>query len=589
MSPRRNRWDAIAVERQIPLGEDSEFELKEAFFEKGRVHRPRSEQVANELAAFANGRGGTLVFSVSDAGDVRDLDRQRMDILEEYVSNICEDRIDPPLLFTTRRIALPTQGSVLLVEVEQGALVHKSPKGYLIRKGSSARELSPEALQRLFQHRGRSGLRGPDQRLVSGTGPGTLDRSLVDRFLSSRTREPLEVQIQKLKLVRQDESGELRATVAAVLLCTERPDEHIRGAKIEAVRYGGNVLGMSGQLDASLITGPLDEQIRNATQFVRRNMWVAARKAPGRIETPQFHPRAVFEAIVNAVLHRDYGLENRYIRLLVFDDRIEIYSPGGLPNTLEVGELRWQQATRNETLATLLRMLSVEGILGSGERQRFLEERGEGVPTIIEHTRALSGQEPEFRIIDGSELRVTMPSAIRPAAEFRGLVSVTASGSPLADAQVLAQYPNDTWLMERTDSFGRATFSFHSDLPMLVFCASPGFRGRIVRDWQPRSKLSIDLDPLPRGGSIVFTEGTGHLPNLVGRLNPILDDLDRTYLYATNVGIDGGKRHPVHFKLGQALRLTDVDGSRRMIRFVELAGRSSLLDYWPVPVESVGR
>ena len=318
-------------------------------------------------------------------------------------------------------------------------------------------------------------------------------------------------------------------------------------------------------------------------------MWVAARKAPGRIETPQFHPRTVFEAIVNAVLHRDYGLENRHIRLFVFDDRIEIYSPGGLPNTFEVGELRWQQATRNETLATLLRMLSVEGILGSGERQRFLEERGEGVPTIIEHTRALSGQEAEFRVIDGGELRVTMPSAIRPAAEFRGLVSVTASGSPLADAQVLAQYPNDTWLMERTDSFGRASFSFHSDLPMLVFCASPGFRGRVVRDWQPRSKLSIDLDPLPRGGSIVFTEGTGHLPNLVGRLNPILDDLDRTYLYATNVGIDGGKRHPVHFKLGQALRLTDVDGSRRMIRFVEMAGRSSLLDYWPDPVESVGR
>ena len=583
MSPKRSHWSPEALRQQIELGEDSQFELKEAFFEKGRVTAPRKERVANELAAFANARGGTLVFSVADDGSVRDLSRQQLDALEEYVANICESRIDPPLPFLTRRLHMTGGQAVLVVEVERSTLVHRSPGGYLTRKGSSVRSLSPPALQRLFQHRGRSGLRGPDLTLVEGTGPGTLDRELVDRFLGSRTMAPDDVQLQKLKLLMPDPTGELQATVSGVLLCTARPDEHLRGAVIEAVRYDGNLLGEARQLDAATIRGPLDAQIRDATQFVRRNTWVAARKDPGRVETPQFHARAVFEGIVNAVLHRDYGMEDRKIRLFVFDDRIELYSPGALPNSLEIESMRLQQATRNETLASLLRRLSVEGIFGSGDRQRFLEERGEGVPTIYERTRQLTGRDPDFELIGGTELRLTIPSARRPSDEFEGRVTVTASRKPLAKALVLAQYPNDTWLLERTDTFGRATFSFHSELPMTVFCAAPGHRAEVVRDWRATAELSVDLEPLREGGSVVFTEGTGQLPGLQGRLNPILDDLDRMYVYATNIGIDGGKRHPVHFKLGQNLRMTDVRGFRLMVRFVDMAGRSALVEYWPTP------
>ncbi len=559
------------------------FELKEAFFRKGRVAAPHPKGVANELAALGNARGGALVFSVADDGTVRDLDRKQMDLLEEYVSNICEDRIIPPLAFWTRRLALPGGQAVLLVEVEQSALVHRSPGGYLTRKGSTVRPLSPEALQRLFQLRGRSGLLGPDLRLVEGTGPRVLDAALVERFLDSRAGALDAIQLEKLKLVRSDEIGEPRATVAGVLLCAPRPHEHIRGAVIDAVRYRGNVVGASDQLDAAKIVGPLDRQVRDATHFVRRNTWVAARKDPGRIETPQFPPRAVFEGIVNAVLHRDYSLENRKIRLRIFDDRLELYSPGALPNSLEIEGMRRHQATRNETLASLLRRLSVRGSFGSGDRQYFLEERGEGVPTIYESTMHLTGLDPAFELVGGSELVLTIPAARPPVDEFEGRVLVTSSGDPLADAQVLVQYPNDTWLIERTDSFGRATFALHSELPMTVLVAAPGHRGSVVREWRPTSATSVELDSLREGGSLVFTEGTGHLPGLRGRLNPILDAQDRMYLYATNIGIDGGRVHPVHFRLGQELRLTDAYGSRFMVRFVEMVGRSALLDYWPLP------
>ena len=574
-------WDSDSLLQQLELGEDSRVEFKETVFSGSRVRAPHRDAIADELAAFGNTIGGTLIFSVSDTGEVQSMNREQMDMLEAFVREICSDSIRPPVAFVTQRFALPDGSFVLVVEVAQSTLVHRSPGGYLSRQGSAKRELSSEALNRLFQQRGRSGLFGPDEAIVAATGSNSLDETLVDRFLSSRATEQPPAQLTKLGLVREDDSGVTRATVAGVLLCTASPDEHLRGATIEAVRYRGTVLGSAPQHDAASITGPLDRQIRDAVNFVRLNTRVAARKAPGRVETPQFSPRAVFEAIVNAVVHRDYSMENAKIRLFVFDDRLELYSPGALPNTLPIEAMRNRQATRNETLASILRRLEVGDIVGAGDRQYFLEQRGEGVPIIYEETRELTGRDPEYELLGGAELRLTIPSARPSVTGIEGEASVAVSGQPLVGAQVVALYPNKTWMEENTDTFGRVAFGFHSELPITVFCAAPGYGARVERNWHPPEPLSVQLEPLPMGGSTVFTEGTGHLPDLTGRLNPILDDLDRMYLYATNVAIDEGKQQPVHFKLNQPLRLTDVNGFEWMVRFIEMIGKSVLLEFQP--------
>ncbi len=579
-------WDTDKLLKRLEFGEDSRVEFKEVVFTGGRVRESRRERIANELAAFGNALGGALIFSVSDAGEVRPMTREMMDALEAYVSEICADSIHPPLAFTTQRLALPDVASALVVDVERSPLVHRSPGGYLSRQGSSVRELSPEALRCLFQQRGRSGLLGPDEEIATGTGLNTLESALVDRFISSRTRQADETQLAKLGLVREDDNGVPRATVAGVLLCTERPDAYINGAVIEAVRYSGNVLGRAAQHDAATITGSLDRQIRDAVNFAKRNTRVAARKSPGRVEVPQFNPRAVFEAVVNAAVHRDYSIADAKIRLFLFDDRLELYSPGALPNTLPIDAMRQRQVTRNETLASLLRMLEVGDVHGAGDRQYYLEQRGEGVPIIYEETRALTGSEPVYELIGGAELWLTMPSARPSASGIQGEVSVTVGDRPLGGATVLALYPNKTWMMEETDSFGRVWFGFHSELPITVFCAAPGHRARVERGWRPPTSLSIELEALANGGSMVIPEQTGHLSGLAGRLNPILDNLDRMYLYATNVSINDGRQQPVHFKLGEAMRLTDVHGAEWMVRFVEMIGNSSVLEYEPPPPRS---
>ncbi|MCY4371620.1 MAG: putative DNA binding domain-containing protein [bacterium] len=571
-------WTKDMLLERLALGEDSRVEFKEAYFKGGRVEAPRRETMADELAALGNTLGGTVILSVSDNGEVRPLDREGLDRLESFIGEVCADSIRPPLAFITQRLALP-DGSVLVVEIARSEPVHRSPGGYLHRQGSSKRELSPEALHRLFQQRGRAGLRGPDEAIVDGTGPRTLDPDLSGRFLSSRSDEPPEDQLVKLGLLGLDGASVVRATVAGTLLCTRQPDDYLRGAVIEAVRYRGTVQGRAEQHDAMTISGPLDDQIRQATRFARLNTRVSARRTPGLVEMHQFSPRAVFEAVVNAVAHRDYSMENTKTRLFIFDDRLELYSPGALPNTLPIGAMRHRQVTRNETIASMLRLIAIGDVPGAGDRRYFLQQRGEGVPIIYEQTRALTGSDPTYELLSGAELRLTIPAAPPPMDGIAGSVIVRARGRPLPGATVVAHYPNGTWMAEVTDTFGRVGFGFHSELPITVLCAAPGFGGHVERRWRPPQELSVDLPELPGGGSAVFTEGTGNLPGLTGRLNPILDTLDRTYLYTTNVAIDGGKHQPVYFRLGQPLLLTDVNGCRLQVRFIEMLGKSALVEY----------
>ena len=148
-----------------------------------------------------------------------------------------------------------------------------------------------------------------------------------------------------------------------------------------------------------------------AHEWVLSRMSIGAEKDPGRTEVPQFASRAVFEALVNAVAHRDYAIYGSAIRLFVFDDRLELYSPGSLPNTLDVDSIALRQFTRNELIASLLAKVQVDPASGL-TRQAFMEKRGEGVPLILRETLALAGTPATYQVLDESELLLTLPAAL---------------------------------------------------------------------------------------------------------------------------------------------------------------------------------
>ena len=140
-------------------------------------------------------------------------------------------------------------------------------------------------------------------------------------------------------------------------------------------------------------------------------MTVMAKKDPARVELPQFSLRAVFEAIVNAVAHRDYSIHGSRIRLFIFDDRLECYSPGALPNTVTIDNIDLRQSTRNELVTRLLAKCPTEDASGDFGRGFLMERRGDGVPIIFEQSRWLSGRQPDYRLIDNAEVLLTIYGA----------------------------------------------------------------------------------------------------------------------------------------------------------------------------------
>ena len=193
-------------------------------------------------------------------------------------------------------------------------------------------------------------------------------------------------------------------------MASEYPERHISNAYIQAVCYHGEDRNAS-QLDAQDISGPLDMQIKEACKFVKRNMKTRAIKDPGRIETPQYSLNAVFEAVANAAAHRDYSIYGSKIRLHIFSDRLELYSPGSIPNTMSVESLSLRQSSRNELLSSLLARCPMNFDATGSKRIFIMDKRGEGVPIIINESLGLSGRKPEYTLIDDAELRLTIFAA----------------------------------------------------------------------------------------------------------------------------------------------------------------------------------
>ena len=570
-------WQAVR------LGEDSGLELTEVQLRGKRVSAPARDNLADEIAAFANARGGRLVLGVKDDRTPQSLEPASLDALMDMVSAICEDSIRPRLDYEAHRVAVPGgNGGVLVVNVSPGDTVHRSPGGYYRRFGDTKRQMQAEEIRRLLQARGQSDAAATDSQTVANTGVNTLHPELWRRYASSRTNESAEVTLGKLKFAKADRSGALRATVGGVLLASEEPREWLPNAYIQAVCYDSERMDGNRQLDAQDISGPLDRQIRDAMRFVVRNRRVAARKDPGRSDVPQYSDRAVFEAIVNAVVHRDYAVAGAHIRLFLFDDRLQLHSPGGLCNSMTTADLRISQFTRNELLASRLGQCPVGDIAGAGERQYFIERRGEGIAVIEDETVALTGRRPAFEMIGERELKLTLPAASPPLPEgisVRVSVRNDHTGKPLRDAHVLMLYPNKTYRERRTGAFGHADFLLHTRLPMTVMCAAPGFAAAVVRDHLPNGALDVRLAPRPGGGSTIIADRTGHLPGIEGRLNPTLDRLDRTYLYAANIAVNNGAQQPVYFALNEPLRVTDSLGATATLWFREIMGGSCVFDY----------
>lgn len=404
--------------KQVALGEDSVLELKRVEFSNNKISGPHRDGMADELAAMANTASSIVLLGFDDkTRQLIGIPQEKLDLVEEWLRTICNDLIEPPLDCLIRKLIIVDtndEKAIVRIDVSRSLFVHKSPNDYFRRIGSSKREMKPDQLARLFQQRSQARLIRFDEQSLPNTTIDDLNPSLWQRFKTLLSPKDDQEFLQKMKLVAADDDGQLRATVSGILMATDAPESYLSSAFIQAVCYRGNERSAAYQLDAQDISGPLDRQIRDACKFVERNMRVYAIKAPNRIETPQFSINAVFEAVVNAVAHRDYSIYGAKIRLHIFADRLELFSPGTIPNSMTIDSISERQSSRNELISSLLARCPMNYNAVGSQREYIMDKRGEGVPIILTASSELSGRRPVYELLDDAELKLTIFAAPSP-------------------------------------------------------------------------------------------------------------------------------------------------------------------------------
>jgi len=372
--------------------------------------------LAKELVAFANLSGGCVLLGVDDDASVVGITRPN---LEEWVMQACRDKIRPEIIpfYEVVRDVEPGK-DVAIVQVERGWSVHHvwhdNHRTYYIRVGTTSREASQEELERLFQQRGTV---RAELRPVSGSTFGDLDlRRLRDYFGRVRQQEvpPEHDEVAWTTLLINTEllsreSNRTTATMAGLLLFGENVNRFLPQAGVDAVAYPGTEKDYAA-IDRSPMRGPMapllsgrkiveNGLVEQALDFVKRNTKATARLQGGaRRAGKSSYPRdAVREALVNALVHRDYLLSSTDIELSIYEDRLEVISPGKLPNGITPDRMRTGcRAARNQLLKDVMRDYG------------YLEHMGMGVPRkIVRGMHEHNGTEPDL-IEDGERFIVRL-------------------------------------------------------------------------------------------------------------------------------------------------------------------------------------
>ncbi|WP_292492038.1 RNA-binding domain-containing protein [Methanoculleus sp. 10] len=389
----------------LAAGEDSRRQFKRDI--------TNTDALAAEMAAFSNADGGTLFLGVADDGSVPGLSRRDVSRINQLISNAASQHVKSPLTVQTENIQVDEDRVVIVLTVPKG-----QDKPYFDRNGviwlkngaDKRRVNSREELRRLFQS---VDIFHADE-LPTRAGVDKLDMLRFRDFLRDTYNQPypdspeeLLTLLQNMNLATDD--GMLN--LAGVLLFAEKPEWIKPQFIIKAIRYPGNAIHISEYLDTEDFSGTFPELFEGAMAFVMRNLRkVQAGKGVNAPGVPEIPPVVFEELLVNALVHRDY-LVSAPIRLFIFDNRIEIISPGHLPNNLTVEKIRTGNSNiRNPILASYVAkgLLPYRG-LGSGIKRAledwpeidFADDRDGCLFTATVHRKEEKGSEKSSE--NGSE------------------------------------------------------------------------------------------------------------------------------------------------------------------------------------------
>ena len=363
---------------------------------KGQL--PHPDDLAAALVAFANTDGGDVFLGVDDAGGtpgVADVDRTA-----QRVDSVACNNCSPPVTVLQETVATDA-GTVLVVRVPKGeGRPYRTNRGvYYTRTASGRRHASREELLRLFQADARAFY---DETPMQRSAAADLDDEAADEMLQAIGEQGRGLAIAGLPQRRLLANWGLLAentdcpTVAGMILLGAAPQRFLPHAYISALRIPGTEIA-TPPLDQKRIDGRAFDLLVDAERFLEFHLLRRHRIRGMEPEVvPELPLPALREVLVNAVAHRDYTVAGP-IRVLVFEDRVEVRSPGGLPNSVRLAQLpAGVHVLRNPTLYNLLL------------KRGLVTDAGSGIPRLIQLVRERTGTEPTLRLA-GDEFVVTLP------------------------------------------------------------------------------------------------------------------------------------------------------------------------------------
>jgi ATP-dependent DNA helicase RecG len=349
-------------------------------------------RLAEILAAMANAHGGVVLLGATSSGRFTGIAEGAESRAIVQAAGLLSS---PPLILPLPQAVEHEGKTLLLIDVPPGLPHVYSVNGrYLTRTGAQNRLLSATELSALLLARDEAGF---ESRPAPGATLDELDAIQVQGYVDA-LGGGAGGSWQKAFLARgcltqaadteSAQSGGPVPTYAGILLFGRQPQRFLRNAQIALVRYVGPQMG--DEFLRHDATGTLPDQIRQAETFVTANMRRGMRiKGFSREETTEYPIPVVREAIVNAVSHRDYAIRGDGIRVLMFSDHMEVYSPGRLPGHVTLDNLATERFSRNEAIVQVLSDLGFVERLGYGIDRMVAAMAEAGLPApVFEETVA---------------------------------------------------------------------------------------------------------------------------------------------------------------------------------------------------------
>ena len=364
------------IKELINGGESKTVEFKEDF--------PQKNQISKTVCAFANRAGGYIVVGVNDRGDVKGLSNDLLDEYLDRISNIVHDSVYPMLIPELYTYKIDNK-NVIVVQVYPGNMPPyyiKSDgklKGTYIRVGKTNKQADSEMIQELERRRVNKTFDEDISREADEGSISNLIRILENALVKEVTKEKLE-NLNLLIAV-----GDIKYLSNAALIVLGEMDN----CRIKCARFtGDSVLDF---IDRKEYSGNLFNQLNSAIGFIKSHINIAGVISGSGLRRKDVLeiPEEVFrEAVLNAIVHRDYSISGSDIKIAVYNSRIDIISPGGLPKSITVEEIyAGRSEIRNKIIARIFREAGIIEQWGSGipRIREACEQKGLKTPEISEN------------------------------------------------------------------------------------------------------------------------------------------------------------------------------------------------------------